>query len=123
MFLIFLISIRRNLLVSTQELVNTIRQLQQASNESNEAQVLDIINQFDHNKDGFIEADEILKALELVGNENVQISKKYLKEILDLVRKEHFIQAKERFEAKAKQQSILNSVSNLGKSQMQTKNI
>ena len=123
MFLIFLISIRRNLLVSTQELVNTIRQLQQASNESNEAQVLDIINQFDHNKDGFIEADEILKALELVGNENVQISKKYLKEILDLVRKEHFIQAKERFEAKAKQQSILNSVWNLGKSQMQTKNI
>jgi len=123
MFLIFLISIRRNLLVSTQELVNTIRQLQQASNESNEAQVLDIINQFDHNKDGFIEADEILKALELVGNENVQISKKYLKEILDLVRKEHFIQAKEKFEAKAKQQSILNSVSNLDKSQMQTKNI
>ena len=123
MFLIFLISIRRNLLVSTQELVNTIRQLQQASNESNEAQVLDIINQFDHNKDGFIEADEILKALELVGNENVQISKKYLKEILDLVRKEHFIQAKEKFEAKAKQQSILNSVWNLGKSQMQTKNI
>lgn len=123
MFLIFLISIRRNLLVSSQELVNTIRQLQQASNESNEAQVLDIINQFDHNKDGFIEADEILKALELVGNENVQISKKYLKEILDLVRKEHFIQAKEKFEAKAKQQSILNSVSNLDKSQMQTKNI
>lgn len=123
MFLIFLISIRRNLLVSTQELVNTIRQLQQASNESNEAQVLDIINQFDHNKDGFIEADEILKALEFVGNENVQISKKYFKEILDLVRKEHFIQAKERFEAKAKQQSILNSVWNLGKSQMQTKNI
>ena len=123
MFLIFLISIRRNLLVSTQELVNTIRQLQQASNESNEAQILDIINQLDHNKDGFIEADEILKALELVGNENVQISKKYLKEILDLVRKEHFIQAKEKFEAKAKQQSILNSVSNLDKSQMQTKNI
>lgn len=123
MFLIFLISIRRNLLVSSQELVNTIRQLQQASNESNEAQILDIINQLDHNKDGFIEADEILKALELVGNENVQISKKYLKEILDLVRKEHFIQAKEKFEAKAKQQSILNSVSNLDKSQMQTKNI
>ncbi len=51
----------RNLLVSTQELINTIRQLQKASNQSNDAQVWDIIHQFDHNKDGFIEADEILK--------------------------------------------------------------
>ena len=49
------------MLVSTQEFVNTIRQIQKASNESIDAQVWDIIHQFDHNKDGFIEADEILK--------------------------------------------------------------
>jgi hypothetical protein len=49
------------MLVSSQELINTIRQIQKASNHSNDAQLWDIINQFDHNKDGFIEADEILK--------------------------------------------------------------
>ncbi|UJR30304.1 hypothetical protein I4U23_017841 [Adineta vaga] len=74
-----------NMLVSTQELVNTIRQIQKVSNNSNDAHVWDIIYQFDHNRDGFIEADEILKALEIVDNENVQISRKHLKEILDLM--------------------------------------
>ncbi len=49
------------MLVSTQEFVNTIREIQKVSNQSTDAQIWDIIHQFDHNKDGFIEADEILK--------------------------------------------------------------
>ncbi len=123
------------MLVSTQEFVNTIRQIQKASNEFTDAQVWDIIHQFDHNKDGFIEADEILKVktknilsnlskyflfqtLEIIGNEKVQISKKHLKEIVDLVRKEHIVQEKEKkFEAKIKQQSIMNSVNHIEKTQ------
>ncbi len=51
----------RDILVSTQELVNTIRQIQKASNQNIDPQLWEIINQFDHNKDGFIEADEILE--------------------------------------------------------------
>lgn len=51
----------RNLLISTQEFVNTILQIQKFSSLSTDAQVWDIIDQFDHNKDGFIEAGEILK--------------------------------------------------------------
>ena len=49
------------MLVSTQEFINTIRQIQKVSNEAVDAQVWDIIHQFDHNRDGFIEADEILE--------------------------------------------------------------
>ncbi|CAF1183088.1 unnamed protein product [Adineta ricciae] len=97
---------KKEILVSTQELVNTIRQIQKVSNQSLDPQVWDIINQFDHNKDGFIEVDEILKALEIIENEKVQISKKHLKEIIDLVRKEHMIEEKEKkeeMEAKTKQ--------------------
>jgi len=41
--------------------VNTIRQIQKASNQNIDPQLWEIINQFDHNKDGFIEADEILE--------------------------------------------------------------
>ncbi len=51
----------RDILISTQELVNTIRQIQKVSNQNVDPQLWEIINQFDHNKDGFIEADEILK--------------------------------------------------------------
>ena len=36
----------------------------------------------------------------MIGNEKVQLSKKHLKEIIDLVRKEHIIEEKEKFEAK-----------------------
>ncbi|CAF3962801.1 unnamed protein product, partial [Rotaria magnacalcarata] len=75
---------KKEILVSTQELVNTIRELQKVSNKSTDIQVWDLINQFDHNKDGFIEVDEILKALEIIGNEKVKISKKHLKEIIDV---------------------------------------
>jgi hypothetical protein len=49
------------MLVSTQEFINTIRQIQKVSNQSIDTQLWDIIHQFDHNKDGFIEADEVLK--------------------------------------------------------------
>jgi hypothetical protein len=58
------------MLVSTQEFINTIRQIQKVSNQSIDAQVWDIIHQFDHNRDGFIEADEILK----VKKEKIQYS-------------------------------------------------
>ncbi|CAF4933202.1 unnamed protein product, partial [Rotaria sp. Silwood1] len=89
---------KKDILVSTQELVNAIREIQKVSNQSTDTQVWDLINQFDHNKDGFIEADEILKALEIIGNEKVKISKKHLKEIIDLVRKEQIVEEKERKE-------------------------
>jgi Ca2+-binding EF-hand superfamily protein len=54
----------REILITTQELVNTIRQIQKASNQNVDSQVWDIINQFDHNKDGIIEAEEILEVNE-----------------------------------------------------------
>ena len=47
-----------------------------------------------------------LQALEIIGNEKVKISKKHLKEIIDLVRKEHIVEEKEKkeeLEAKTKQ--------------------
>lgn len=124
----------REILVSTQELVNTIREIQKVSNSvTNDPQVLEIINQFDHDKDGFIEADEILKvkqnkgrfrsstlfffvvslqALEIIGNERVNISKKHLKEIIDVVRKEQIVEEKEKKEelvAKAKQPPVASA--------------
>jgi hypothetical protein len=58
----------RNMLVSTQEIVDTIRQIQKVSNESTDVQVWDIIHQFDHNKDGFIDAEEILKVEKKIFN-------------------------------------------------------
>ena len=51
----------REILVSTQELANTIRHIQKVSSTHEDAQVSEIIKQFDHDKDGFIDADEILK--------------------------------------------------------------
>ena len=57
--------IDRDILVSTQELVNTIRQIQKVSNQSTDAQVWEIIHQFDHDKDGFIVADDILEVMSL----------------------------------------------------------
>lgn len=91
---------KKEILVSTQELVNTIRQIQKVSNQNIDPQLWDIINQIDHNKDGFIEADEVLKALEIIENEKVKISKKHLKEIIDLVRKEHIVEEIEKKEEK-----------------------
>ena len=52
------------------------------------------------------------EALEIIGNEKVKISKKHLKEIIDLVRKEHIVEEKERkeeMEAKAKQEHASSS--------------
>jgi len=91
---------KKEILVSTQEFVNTIREIQKVSNSNVDTQVSEIINQFDHDKDGFIDADEVLKALEIIGNEKVKISKKHLKEIIDVVRKETIVEEKE---AKTKQ--------------------
>lgn len=47
------------------------------------------------------------KALEIIGNEKVKISKKHLQEVINLVRKEHIVEEKEKkeeLEAKATKQ-------------------
>ena len=52
----------------------------------------------------------------MIGNEKVQISKKHLKEIIDLVHKEHIveeIEKKEEMEAKAKQEPPTSSTKNI----------
>jgi hypothetical protein len=50
--------------------------------------------------------------LELIGNEKVKISKKHLQEIIDLVRKEHIVEEKEKMEemvAKTKQETTTST--------------
>jgi len=76
--------------------VNAIREIQKKSNQASDKEMSEIIEQFDPDKDGFIQVDEILQALEIIGNEKVKISKKHLKEIIDLVRKERIVDEKEK---------------------------
>jgi hypothetical protein len=53
------------------------------------------------------------QALELIENEKVKISKKNLKEIIDLVRKEHIVEKIEEMEAKAKQEPPPSATKNI----------
>ncbi|CAF0784652.1 unnamed protein product [Didymodactylos carnosus] len=101
------LSQKKDKLVTTQELVNAIRQIQKMSSQASEAEMEDIIQQFDPDRDGYIQVDEILKALELIASEKVKISKQHLKEVIDLVRKEHIVEEKEKKdEAELKLKSI-----------------
>lgn len=51
----------RNLLVSAQELINTIRKIQKVSNQSTDDHIWDIIHQLDANQQGSFEVDAIIK--------------------------------------------------------------
>ncbi|CAO1404525.1 unnamed protein product [Diamesa tonsa] len=85
-------------LVKVDELMGAIRKIQKVSDESVLEQIQKVLGRIDDDKDGHLKVEDVLKVIETIGKENVQLNQKQLNEVIDLLDKEEFIETENKIE-------------------------
>ncbi|KAL7032667.1 hypothetical protein ACKWTF_007376 [Chironomus riparius] len=83
-------------LVRIDEMMNAIRKIQKVSDESVLLQIEKILGRIDDDRDGSIKVEDVLKVIETIGKENVNLKENQLNEILDLIDKEEILETEEK---------------------------
>ncbi|KAI5706508.1 hypothetical protein M8J75_008806 [Diaphorina citri] len=101
-------------LVKIDELINTLRKIQQVPDTSKLQRIAEVLDKMDADHDGAIRVEAVLKVLELIGEENVKLSKKQFEEIVEMINKEEAIELEEQLDkvlkAKLKESTHLKPV-------------
>ncbi|XP_073998607.1 leucine zipper and EF-hand containing transmembrane protein 1 isoform X2 [Rhodnius prolixus] len=73
------------------DLISTIRKLHSKEDTSRLERIKEILSKMDADRDGSVRVDVVLKMLDLVGHENVKLSKKQVDELISLIDKEEVL--------------------------------
>ncbi|KAF7710600.1 mitochondrial proton/calcium exchanger protein isoform X2 [Silurus meridionalis] len=92
--------LQRENLISINELIAVMRQIQSIP----EHKLLSIANSLDENKDGKIDIDDVIKVVELIDKEDVDISTAQVAEIMLMLQKEEKLVEKEKAKEKAEKE-------------------
>ncbi|KAI4892083.1 hypothetical protein NFI96_022396 [Prochilodus magdalenae] len=92
-------SCRENL-ISINELIGIMRQIQSIP----EQKLLSIADALDENKDGKIDIDDVMKVVELIDKEDIDISTTHVAEIMVMLQKEEKLVEKEKAKEKAEKE-------------------
>ncbi|CAN2388423.1 LETM1 and EF-hand domain-containing protein 1 [Pristimantis euphronides] len=90
----------RENLVSINELINIMRQIQNIP----EQKLLRIAEALDENRDGKIDLDDVAKVMELIDKEDINISTSQVAEIMELLQKEEKLVVKEKAKEKVEKE-------------------
>ncbi|XP_019532119.2 mitochondrial proton/calcium exchanger protein isoform X2 [Aedes albopictus] len=91
-------SIAAEELVRIDELMSAIKKIQQVPDDSRLDQIAKILGKIDDDHDGQIKVEDVLKVIEIIGQENVQLNSKQLDELIDLLDKEEVLEAEDKIE-------------------------
>ncbi|KAK3573888.1 hypothetical protein QTP86_032991 [Hemibagrus guttatus] len=92
--------LQRENLISISELIAVMRQIQSIP----EHKLLSIADALDENKDGKIDIDDVIKVVELIDKEDVDISTSHVAEIMLMLQKEEKLVEKEKAKEKAEKE-------------------
>lgn len=99
---------KKEQLVHIDELVVAIKKLQKEGDESRLQALEKILSKIDADQDGKIKVDDVLRVIEIIGQENVKLTDKQLEEVVAVLDKEEILEAEEKIE-KALAKSIKES--------------
>uniref|UniRef100_A0A8D8S7J7 Mitochondrial proton/calcium exchanger protein n=1 Tax=Cacopsylla melanoneura TaxID=428564 RepID=A0A8D8S7J7_9HEMI len=85
-------------LVKIDELIGQLRKIQQVPDTSKLQRISQVLDTMDADHDGAIRVEAVLKVLELIGEENVNLSKKQFQEIIEMINKEEAIELEEQMD-------------------------
>uniref|UniRef100_A0A8D8K9Q2 Mitochondrial proton/calcium exchanger protein n=1 Tax=Culex pipiens TaxID=7175 RepID=A0A8D8K9Q2_CULPI len=85
-------------LVRIDELMSTIRKIKQVPDDSRLDQISKILGKIDDDHDGQIKVEDVLKVIETIGKENIQLNAKQVDELIDMLDKEEVIEAETKIE-------------------------
>ncbi|XP_036372695.1 mitochondrial proton/calcium exchanger protein isoform X2 [Megalops cyprinoides] len=92
-------------LISINELIAVLRQIQNIP----EHKLLSIVDALDENKDGKIDIDDVIKVIELIDKEDIDISTTQVAEIMVMLQKEEQLVEKEKAKEKAEKEQALKN--------------
>lgn len=82
--------------VSINELLTALAKIQETSDDAKLARIVEVLDTMDFDHDGQIEVDHVFKVIELLGRENVEVSSKQVKEIINLLVQEDKLNEEEK---------------------------
>ncbi|XP_018347871.1 PREDICTED: LETM1 domain-containing protein LETM2, mitochondrial isoform X2 [Trachymyrmex septentrionalis] len=85
-------------LVKIDELVATIKQIQNVPDEHRLKRIAEILGKIDDDQDGAIKIEDVLKVVELIGKEDVNLSKEQVDELIELMDKEEVLEVEEQIQ-------------------------
>ncbi|XP_076279143.1 leucine zipper and EF-hand containing transmembrane protein 1 [Lasioglossum baleicum] len=96
--------------VKIDELITAIKKIQNVPDEHRLQRIVEILAKMDDDRDGAIKIEDVLKVVELIGKEDIKLSKKQLHELIELIDKEEILEVEEQI------QKSLQKDSSAGKS-------
>lgn len=85
-------------LVKIDELITAIKKIQNVPDEHRLQRIVEILAKMDDDRDGAIKIEDVLKVVELIGKEDIKLSKKQLHELLELIDKEEILEVEEQIQ-------------------------
>ncbi|XP_030020455.1 mitochondrial proton/calcium exchanger protein [Manduca sexta] len=85
-------------LIQIDELMHSIKSLQKVPDEAKLKLIQDVLGRLDDDFDGQLKIDDVLKMLEIIGNENVNLSEKQMAELIELLDKEEILEVESKIQ-------------------------
>ncbi|XP_026748750.2 mitochondrial proton/calcium exchanger protein [Galleria mellonella] len=85
-------------LIQIDELMHSIKSLQKVPDEAKLKLIQDVLGRLDDDFDGQLKIDDVLKMLEFIGNENVNLSEKQMAELIELLDKEEILEVESKIQ-------------------------
>lgn len=85
-------------LVTVQDLLGAVRGLQEVPDSARLERIGEVIASMDEDSDGVVRVEHVNKVIEMLGRDNVQMSGKQVKQIIDLIGKEEMLEVENKIE-------------------------
>merc|ERR1712142_734523 len=85
-------------LVTVQDLLGAVKGLQEVPDSKMLERISDVVASMDEDSDGVVKLEHVKKVIEILGSDNVELSGKQVKQIIDLIGKEEMLEVESRIE-------------------------
>ncbi|XP_011496159.1 PREDICTED: LETM1 and EF-hand domain-containing protein anon-60Da, mitochondrial [Ceratosolen solmsi marchali] len=92
-------------LVRIDELIAAIKQIQNVPDNHRLTRITEILGKIDDDRDGAIKIEDVLKVIELIGKEDIKLSKNQLNELIELMEKEEVLEVEGQIQKALKKES------------------
>ncbi|XP_076635665.1 leucine zipper and EF-hand containing transmembrane protein 1 [Colletes latitarsis] len=85
-------------LIKIDELITAIKRIQSVPDDHRLQRIAEILAKIDDDRDGAIKIEDVLKVVELIGKEDIKLSKKQVHELIELIDKEEILEVEEQIQ-------------------------
>ena len=85
-------------LITVQDLLSAVRGLQSVPDSEMLERISEVVASMDEDSDGVIKLEHVNKVIEILGGDNVEMSSKQIKQIIELIGKEEMLEVESRIE-------------------------